>query len=296
LIAVDWGTSNFRAFRLDEAGTIVDRRSFPTGILRVPAGGFAETLVAQVGEWISAGERRILLCGMVGSRQGWVEAGYVACPVGIDDLASRVTRVPFAEAEVILIPGVSGEDVHSVPEVMRGEETEVMGMVAVHGKESLVCLPGTHSKWVHLRGHVLVNFSTCMTGDVFDALQQFTILAHTIEQDSGKLNDDNRDFLRGVARSRDSGGLLHHLFGVRTLTLTGDLKQEASASYLSGLLIGHEVRSMISPGAHVHLVGAISLCRLYAQAIVACGGFFTLEDEDAAARGLASIGKKLQWT
>ena len=292
MIAVDWGTSNFRAFRLDEKGAILDRRSFPTGTLRVQGGRFAETLLAHVGDWISDGEDRILLCGMVGSREGWVEAEYVACPVGAGDLAAQVKAVPFTGAQVRIVPGVRGVDALGFPEVMRGEETEAMGIVKVQHGDALVCLPGTHSKWLKLLDGEILSFSTCMTGDVFAAVQQHTILKHNIRPDAAFTE---AAFFRGIVRSADPGGLLHHLFSVRTLTLTGDLAQEACASYLSGLLIGHEVRTMTAQGEHVHLVGAPSLCALYGQVIVACGGTFTLEDADAAARGLATIGRSLRW-
>ena len=292
MIAIDWGTSNFRAFRLDDAGTSIDRRTFASGILRVAEGRFAETLRAHVGDWIGQGERRILLCGMVGSRQGWAEIAYLACPVTISDLARHVMHVPFADAEVLLVPGVKGTDADGLPEVMRGEETEAMGLRELHEGAALVCLPGTHSKWVRLKDRAIVSFSTCMTGDVFAALGKETILAHTINPDAP---EDEAAFLQGVRRSRDAGGLLHHLFSVRTLTLTGALEQGASGSYLSGLLIGHEVRQMNPLKEHVHLVGAAPLCALYAETIRACGGSYTLEIEDAAARGLAAISRSLQW-
>lgn len=293
MIAIDWGSSNFRAFRLDDAGTIMDRRTFASGILRVAEGRFAETLQAHVGDWIGQGEHRILLSGMVGSRQGWTEVPYLACPVTTSDLARHVTHVAFDEAEVLLIPGVKGTDADGIPEVMRGEETEAMGIVEACEGAALVCLPGTHSKWVKLQDRAIISFNTCMTGDVFSALQKETILAHTISADAPH---SEAAFDQGVQRSRGRGGLLHHLFSVRTLMLTGALQQDASGSYLSGLLIGHEVRQMNPHNEHVHLVGAVSLCLLYAQAIDACGGSVTLEDEDAAARGLAAISRSLPWS
>jgi 2-dehydro-3-deoxygalactonokinase len=292
LIGVDWGTSNFRAFRLDAAGTVIERRSYPTGVLKVQEGKFAETLQAQIGDWIEAGETRVLLCGMVGSRQGWAEANYLRCPVKIEDFAQAVVRIPFAGAQAVLIPGVIGEDSAGVPEVMRGEETEAMGIVDNCEEDDLVCLPGTHSKWIELRRGSIVRFLTCMTGEMYSALRRCTILSKLMNSDTAV---DEVSFLRGVARSADVGGLLHHLFSVRTLVLTGDLKEETSASYLSGLLIGHEVRAAMPAQAHVHLVGAAQLCKLYATAIEACGGSSTLEDEDAAARGLAAIGRRLDW-
>ncbi len=292
MIAIDWGTSNFRAFRLDQVGGILERRLFPSGILRVEDGRFAETLRAQVGDWLKDGENRILLCGMVGSREGWTEAKYLSCPVGIADLAGSVVELPFSGAEVLLIPGVVGKDPCGVPEVMRGEETEAMGMVDSYHGGALVCLPGTHSKWIHLDDRTIVRFNTFMTGEVFGTLRKCTILARMMTSDT---TVDNAAFLRGVNRSADDGGLLHHLFSVRTLALMDELKEEASASYLSGLLIGHEVRAAMLSGAHVHLIGAAELCSLYALAIEACGGTSTLEDQDAAARGLAAIARRLSW-
>ena len=133
LIAIDWGTSNFRAFRLDESGKIIERRSSTEGILRVQEGRFAETLRAQVGDWLTEGENRVLLCGMVGSRQGWVEAKYLSCPVGLADLADSLVKVHFDGAEVLLIPGVMGTDSDGIPEVMRGEETEAIGILDACG-------------------------------------------------------------------------------------------------------------------------------------------------------------------
>ncbi len=292
MIAVDWGTSNFRAFRLGADGTILARRSSPCGILRVKLGRFPEILRAEVGDWLAAGEKHILLCGMIGSRQGWVEAGYLPCPAGISDLANSVVEVPFAGAQVLLVPGVAGLDSDGVPEVMRGEETEAVGMLDSCNGEGVVCFPGTHSKWIRLSDHKIVSFITCMTGELYSALGKCTILERTMTT-GGSI--DSTAFQQGVARSADSGGLLHHLFGVRTLALMDQLDQHASASYLSGLLIGHEVRAAMPSSTQVHLTGAAPLCSLYAQAIEACAGSSILENEDAAARGLALIGRGLAW-
>lgn len=292
MIGVDWGTSNFRAFRFDNTGKVIGRRSYPIGILKVREGKFSETLQEHVGDWIADGETHVLLCGMVGSRQGWTEANYIQCPVKIDDLAKAVVKISFAGAKAMLIPGVMGEDSNGVPEVMRGEETEAMGIVDDCDGCGLVCLPGTHTKWIELRDRSIVSFLTCMTGDAFAALRKHTILAKLMNSEAIM---DEATFLRGVARSADAGGLLHHLFSVRTLALTGDLKEDTTASYLSGLLIGHEVRAVMPSQAHVHLVGALQLCKLYQQAIAALGGTSTVEDEEAAARGLAAIARRLNW-
>jgi 2-dehydro-3-deoxygalactonokinase len=180
-----------------------------------------------------------------------------------------------------------------VPELMRGEETAAMGMLDAYGGAGLVCFPGTHSKWIQLSERKIKSFTTCMTGEIYSAVRKCTILGRMMTSNAAV---DKSAFLDGVARSADSGGLLHHLFGVRTLALMGQLREEASASYLSGLLIGHEVRAALVGQDIVHLVGTAMLCELYAQAIEACGGGAKVEDEDAAALGLAAIGRRLNWT
>ncbi len=292
MIAVDWGTSNFRGFRLQPDGGIRERRSSPRGVFHVKKEEFESVLCDEIGDWLDDGETQVLLSGMVGSRQGWVEAPYLPCPVGIADLAGAAARVPFSRAQVRLVPGVAGSDENAVPEVMRGEETETMGILDSREGDGLVCFPGSHSKWVHLKDSRISAFNTYLTGELFAALRNCTILGRTM---AGSDATAGEPFARGVARSAESGGLLHHLFGVRALTLMRQIEEDVSASYLSGLLIGHEVRCAVPAGAEVRLVGLASLCSLYARAIEICGGRARVEGGFAAARGLAAIGAKLKW-
>lgn len=295
MIGIDWGTSSFRAFRLARDGTIRDRRSGPRGILTVPDGRFADRLREEIGPWLAAGERHVLLCGMVGSRQGWVEAPYLPCPAGPAELARALLAVPFDWAEVKLVPGLVCQDAAGVPEVMRGEETQLAGALAAMGPDGIACLPGTHSKWARVVGGRITGFTTHMTGEAFAALRGHTIL--------GRLMRDGAAhgpvaFAAGLARAAETGGLLHHLFGVRTRTLTGGLAETDAASYLSGLLIGHEVRAALAevpPGTVVQVIGAPELTALYAEAIAACGGVAERLNGEAAARGLALIGEHAGW-
>ncbi len=175
MIGVDWGTTGFRAFRLRD-GQVLDRRDAPRGILAVPPGGFADALQAEVGDWLRDGETHVLLAGMVGSRQGWVEAPYLACPAGLEELASGLMPVPFTNAQVAVIPGLSSRDASGVPEVMRGEETQLIGAFLTAERLTTACLPGTHSKWARLEGGRIVSFTTHMTGEVYAALRGHTIL------------------------------------------------------------------------------------------------------------------------
>jgi 2-dehydro-3-deoxygalactonokinase len=302
MIGVDWGTSSFRAFRLNHGGAVRDRVESGMGILRVPAGGFAATLREAIGPWLAAGEDRVLLSGMVGSRQGWVEAPYLPCPAGAAEIAAALVEVAFDGARVKLVPGLSDADQTDTPEVMRGEETQIIGVLdrlvadAEHegpvAQEAWACLPGSHSKWARIRDRRIVAYRTYLSGEAFAALRGGTILGRMMTDGP----HDPRAFARGVARAAEPGHLLHHLFGVRTLGLMGRLGEAESASYLSGLLIGHEVRAALPAGALVHLIGAPVLCGLYADAVVAFGGQAAIMDADAAARGLAAIGGAADWT
>ena len=227
MIGIDWGTSSARAFRLARDGAVLERRETSLGILRVPPGGFAEVLQGLAGDWIAAGEDRVLLSGMVGSRQGWLEAPYLPCPAGIDALAGALVPVPFQGATVRLVPGLSAEDGSCVPEVMRGEEMQVMGVLGDAGPDALMCLPGSHAKWVRVEGGRITGFETSMTGEAFAALRAHTILGRMMEGEA----EPGPAFDAGVARSSEPGGLLHHLFGARTLALFGRLAPADGPGY-----------------------------------------------------------------
>ena len=300
MIGVDWGTSSFRAFRLDAAGRVLARLEAPRGILHIEPGGFPAALHAAIEPWLADGERHVLLSGMVGSRQGWVEAPYLPCPAGAAEIAAALVDVPFGltggGVRVKLVPGLSDADQTDTPEVMRGEETQIIGVLDrletdEPGGEGIVCLPGSHSKWARIRGRRILAYRTYLSGEAFAALRAGTILGRMMQDGP----HDPAGFARGLARSGEPGHLLHHLFGVRTLGLMGQLAETASASYLSGLLIGHEVRAALPAEALVHLIGTPGLCALYAEAILACGGTAGIMDENAAARGLAAIGGATRW-
>jgi 2-dehydro-3-deoxygalactonokinase len=293
MIGVDWGTTSFRAFRIARDGTIRDRRTALRGLLNVPDNRFADTLREEVGPWLAAGEDHVLLSGMIGSRQGWMEAPYLPCPAGAADLAAGLVAIEFDWGQVRLVPGLSGEDEAGVAEVMRGEETQVCGVLEAMGGGGLACLPGTHSKWVKVEGGRITGFTTHMTGEAFAALRGYTILGRMMREGPA----DGASFDAGVQRSGDPGGLLHHIFGARSQVLAGRLAESESAAYLSGILIGHEVRAALAErrGEVVHVIGAPELTMLYARAISAHGGYPERHDGEAAARGLALIGGHAAW-
>jgi 2-dehydro-3-deoxygalactonokinase len=293
MIGVDWGMTSFRAFRVGRDGNIRDRRASPRGIMNVPDGRFGDTLRDEIGPWLALGEDKVLLSGMIGSRQGWKEAPYLPCPAGAAELAGALADIGFDWAKVKLVPGLSGADEAGVAEVMRGEEAQVMGVPALLRDGGLACLPGTHSKWVLVEGGRITRFTTHMTGEAFAALRGHTILGRMMRDGPA----DGAPFESGLTRSAEPGGLLHHLFGVRALALADRLNETEAPAYLSGILIGHEVRAALaqSPGAIVQVIGAADLTALYARAIAACGGYAERHDGEAAARGLALIAQHADW-
>ena len=290
MIAIDWGTSGFRAYRLDGEGHILESRSAPAGILSVKDGAFAAVLEQHAGDWIAAGEGPIVMSGMIGSRQGWEEVPYAACPAGLEQIAAGMRRVHWEAHEAWIAPGVSCRNASGVPDVMRGEEMQILGALdAVGSGAHTVCLPGTHSKWVEVADGRITGLATHMTGEAFAVLKAHSILGRMMKDGT----EDGAAFDEGVRRSGDPGGLLHHLFGVRARTLFGELADSASASYLSGLLIGHEVRAAHRGDRRVHLLGAPALCELYRRALMQLGHDAGLLEPDAVTRSLHRLAAML---
>ncbi|MBV8030550.1 MAG: 2-dehydro-3-deoxygalactonokinase, partial [Betaproteobacteria bacterium] len=234
----------------------------------------------------------VLMSGMVGSRQGWREAPYVNCPAGEAELRKNIVPVEAARGRsVFIVPGLSCIDSSGVPDVMRGEETQILGALDELPHAATVCLPGTHSKWARVRDGRIESFATFFTGELFAVLCRHSLLGRMMEEGAPS---DEAAFAEGVERSGEASGLLHHLFGVRTRTLFSELSPRASPSYLSGLLIGHELRSAAAD--EVFLLGAPALAERYARAALYLGLAAKTLDPHAAARGLYRLGRSLNRT
>jgi len=287
LFAVDWGTSSFRAYRLDADGAVIEQRQAPLGILKVANGDFAGTLQGEIGGWLAQSEAPVLMSGMIGSRQGWSEAPYAPCPAGLADLARHLHPVDVTPGRRgWIVPGLVHRGASGPPDVMRGEETQIMGVLgAIGAGRHLICLPGTHSKWVDLVDGRVAGFTTHMTGEVFGMLRQHSILGRLMDGDAVDLDG----FDRGLDRARDGGGVLHHLFGVRTHGLFGEIAASALPGYLSGLLIGHELANAGDGKSEVLILGTAELARLYQHALARFGRPSRLLDPDAAHRGLFAL-------
>jgi len=248
-------------------------------------------LEQHAGDWISAGETRIVMSGMIGSRQGWMEVPYAACPAGLDQIAAGMRKVSWKNADAWIAPGVSCRDQTGVPDVIRGEETQILGCLDLLGSgRHTICLPGTHSKWVHLEQGRIVRFATHMTGEAFAVFKGHSILGRMMKE----APTDSNAFVEGVRRSGDAGGLLHHLFGVRARGLFGELPDSASASYLSGLLIGHEIRAARNGAKTIHLLCTPVLADVYGQAFGALGIDSSTLDPTAVAQGLFKLASRLE--
>lgn len=288
MIAVDWGTSSFRAYRLGPDGKMQEKREAPLGILQLKGAHFAGALDSQVGDWEAAGETTILMSGMIGSRQGWSEAPYVECPAGAAELAGRLHPVEWRGKKLWIVPGLVDRS-GGVPDVMRGEETQLLGVLPMLGAgPHTICLPGTHSKWVRIEDGRIAGFRTHMTGEVFAVLKQHSILGRLMTEGA----DDEAAFNAGVTRAGEPGGLLHHLFGTRTRGLFDELPSASLASYLSGLLIGHELAAEGGSGT-VQVLGSPHLARRYGQALQHLGRSAVVLDPDAAVAGLFQIASTL---
>jgi 2-dehydro-3-deoxygalactonokinase len=291
LVAVDWGTSSLRGARIGADGHVLQERSSARGILTVPAGGFAAVLQEAFGDWLAQPEALCLMSGMVGSRQGWQEAAYCPCPAGFAAIATALAWVK--PDRIAIVPGMSCAR-GGVPDVMRGEETQVFGALSLQGSDGGVfVLPGTHSKWVDVQSGRIAGFATFMTGEVYALLRWHSILARTMEEADDDL--DHEAFVQGVRHARATGNLLQSAFSARTLALFGRLPPAAAPSYLSGLLIGEELRAQdLAAGRAVTLIGSEALTQRYALALSALGVHAQALGAQAGWRGLWAIAAQLQ--
>jgi len=270
LIALDWGTSNLRASLLDDQGAVLESRSAAAGVMAVPERRFAAALLALCGDWLQAHPRcACIASGMIGSRQGWVEAPYAGCPAGLADAAARLTPVAFGDGDryrLHIVPGLRCIGADGQVDVMRGEETQLWGAGLAAG--SCCVLPGTHSKWAWLgEGDRVLGFQTHMTGELYAVLTQHSILGRLMTLGgafAASAFDDGANL--GLAQHAH---LSHALFAVRTAGLVGRRAADELPDFLSGLLIGAEVAGARAGHAvdAVTLLGDDALCDRYARVL-----------------------------
>jgi 2-dehydro-3-deoxygalactonokinase len=285
LIGVDWGTSSLRAFLIGAQGEVIDGVSSSEGIMQVSGQAFEAVLDRLIGPWVKQAKLPILASGMITSRNGWVETPYAEMPLGACGLAGAL--VPHKVTSGALIHFVTGAATEHAggPDVMRGEETQIVGASALDLNDGIFVMPGTHSKWVEVANEQIVDFSTYMTGEIFAALKEHTILG-TLMKD----NDFNEGaFVMGVKAGLDgNSNLLHSLFHVRTLPLMGKIANVATADYMSGLLIGTEIAAAtrdVEDIGTITIVGRDDLSDRYERALQTAGFESRRAPVDIVAKG-----------
>lgn len=292
LIALDWGTSSFRGYLLDRDGQVVEKIDTDAGILSIAGEGYEEVLRTQLNRFKGPiNDTSIIASGMITSRQGWLETPYVACPAGTAALAAALCPLEVAGLGTLwFVPGV--KQLSPLPDIMRGEESQIAGIDS-NGSRT-VLLPGTHSKWVSLENGLITRFTTFLTGDLYRAVLQQTILRSTTE---GIWSEDafREGVIDGFSRMQQGKGLLSGLFQVRAKSILGLSAEESARSYLSGMLIGCELAESAASGFDttqpVLIIGGEQLADMYLLALQACGLRGKAAPADIAAKGLFRIAR-----
>jgi 2-dehydro-3-deoxygalactonokinase len=290
-VGVNWGSTNFRALLIGADGAAIDEYSAPAGVVALDRDGMAATMDDLAARWRN--HSPIYASGMIGSNVGWIEVPYVEAPAGCADLARAAVATQIGSVPLHIVPGVTcRRSFDGEPDILRGEEIELMGLAALRAVEGLVALPGTHTKWARLENGRIVDFFTSMSGEIFDRLTAKGLLASIVAGEAA----DGPVFLRGVAAGRArqlSLGTL--LFGARAHVVRGLLPKADAASYIRGLLIGAEIADAQSVyptvgDAVIPLIGNRALCHLYASALAAAGASGELIDARAAClRGFRAL-------
>lgn len=294
IVGINWGSSNFRAYRIAADGSLTDHYALPSGVAGLDRDGMAAMARDLAVRWPDHGP--VYASGMIGSNIGWAEAPYADAPAGAGDIAAAAVPALIGETAVRIIPGVACRRAFDdAPDVMRGEEVELLGLAAMGHGAGVAALPGTHTKWVRLEGGRIVDFFTAMSGEIYDRLTLQGLLASIVEGEA----EDGEAFQAGVATGRARRlGLGTLLFGARARVMRGDLARGDSASYIRGLLIGTEIADALDacPGladAPVPLIGNEPLSRLYGAALASVGVESRLVgSREACLRGFCAIHER----
>ena len=288
--AVDWGTTRMRVWLLDSGGAVLGERRSDEGMLTAAGIGFEQVLEKHLSELAARPDLPAIVCGMAGARQGWLEAPYVETPAALSEVLGHAVRIPDVARDVRIVPGIAQKAAER-PDVMRGEETQLAGMSPLRAPGAhLVCMPGTHSKWVEVRDGAVTGFGTWMTGELFSVIAKETVLKHSVGGGALAGSPQSEAFAEAVRQGlADPAGLTSRLFRIRAGSLLHKLAPEDAAATLSGLLIGGELasaRQAIGAGqTKVNLVGSGLMYDLYATALGFAGFEPQQVDADEAVRG-----------
>lgn len=297
--AVDWGTSSFRLWLIAHDGSVLAERRSNEGMTTAAKASFSGVLSSHLLAIGAPDALPVIICGMAGARQGWVEAGYLDVPASLSAILTGAVKVPEERRDVRILPGLAQRDA-TRPDVIRGEETQLLGALGEDSKgERIVCMPGTHSKWVHVSNGTLAGFSTFMTGELFDAISKHTILNYAIDG-SDEQSPDHASFDTAVAAAfKLPARASNLLFGVRGGQLLHGLSASAARAKLSGTLIGLEIAGAVQGEigiTEVTLIASGRLRDLYERSFNALSLSYTTIEADAAVRGGLSAAAKGIWS
>jgi 2-dehydro-3-deoxygalactonokinase len=294
--AVDWGTSSFRLWLINQDGGVLAERRSHEGMIAAEKLGFASVLRSHLDAVGAARDLPVVICGMAGARQGWLEAGYIDTPTHLVSILERAMPVPGESRDIRILPGLAQRD-RNAPDVMRGEETQLLGVLDVHAsREGIVCMPGTHSKWASVSGGTVERFSTFMTGELFDVVSRETILSHAVaEADEVQ---DTQAFQSAVVAAFNAPALATNLlFQVRSSQLLFGGKPSSARERISGTLIGIELAATLArdvPMAGITLVASGRLQALYRSALSTLSiDALSVDAHDAVLRGLSKAAKAI---
>lgn len=289
-VAVDWGTSSFRLWLIDRAGEVLAERRSGEGMLAATKAGLPAVLQSHLAAVEAPDHLPVLVCGMAGARSGWVEAGYVDTPAPLSAVLRQAVRVPGQARDIRILPGIAQRDA-AAPDVMRGEETQLLGALGLDAVgEALVCMPGTHSKWVRVKDGIVERFSTFMTGELFSVVSRETILSFAVA--GADEAEDVASFRTAVRAAYAAPAFAANLlFGARSRQLLFGGTPAAARETLSGTLIGVELAAGLSgtvPQAGVALIASGRLAMLYRLAFEALSvAVQPVDADDAVRRGLS---------
>jgi 2-dehydro-3-deoxygalactonokinase len=289
-VAVDWGTSSFRLWLVDQAGNALEERRSHEGMMVAGKPGFAAVLQSHLQAVGAADGLPVVVCGMAGARQGWVEAGYVDTPARLASIPEHAVPVPGQDRDIRILPGIAQRD-PKAPDVMRGEETQLLGALGVDtANDATVCMPGTHSKWVRVNGGTVERFATFMTGELFGAVSRETILSHAVT--GADEAEDIDAFSSAVMAAFEWPAFAANLlFQVRSGQLLYGGKPSSAREKISGTLIGLELAAGLAgeiPNTGITLIASGRLQRLYQLAFETVSvPVLSIGAEDAVRRGLS---------
>lgn len=295
--AIDWGTSSFRIWLMSDDGTPLAERRSNEGMTLAAKAGFENVMERHLQDLHAPADLPVIICGMAGSRQGWREARYLTVPAKLDDVLARAVRVDGSQRDIRILPGLAQRDAER-PDVMRGEETQLLGEFARDGASGLACMPGTHSKWVRIKSGHVTEFSTYMTGELFGLIARQSILRHAVG-DADSCDPQSDAFLQAVADARDHPASVSRLlFSIRAGQLLNARDAASNYEQLSGLLIGWEIaaaRTEFGADTHIHLIASGKLSGLYNAAFRSLGmKVSTIDADQSVVKGLMA-GARLYW-